>query len=126
MSSPTNDAAISRLLDAIGSGVTARDATGNLLLRLCNRVGALEKLTAQQGKTIDRLAKEPRVPWSVPPAEKPMTGIDAASGAPVKIEPRRAVGRPPGRRDSRPRRTTGRKLVGSMLYHREDLEGFGE
>jgi len=56
------------------------------------------------------------------------TGIDVATGAPVRLEAQasRSRGRPTGRRDATPRaRRRHRKPDGRALHHREDIEDFG-
>jgi hypothetical protein len=69
------------------------------LLRLAFRVSNLERAVELQTKKLQQLAKQPK-PAPVVPI---MTGIDAATGAPVRIEPKRSRGRPLGSRDTHKR-----------------------
>jgi hypothetical protein len=111
------DPAIARVINAIGEGATASDSIAGLLLRVLHRVTSLETVARQVDRRLDLLEKNPRVPWSMAePVTRALTGIDTATGSPVRIEPRRPVGRPQGRRDSRKR-----KPRGSELFHKEDL-----
>jgi hypothetical protein len=132
MPSSATDPGVLRLLDAIAAGTTAADSVGALVLRLVQRVSLLERTSQQHAQQLDKLAKEPQIPWALAEAPKPkavgvdmpapgetMTGIDA-TGASVRISTPRPRGRPPGRRDSHPRRKP--IAVVPTWSHREDLD----
>jgi len=59
----------------------------------------------------------PMVLWAAPSAPAAKPEIDLATGAAVRIEPKRRRGRPLGRKDSHPRRRS------AVWPHREDREG---
>jgi hypothetical protein len=83
------------------------DSVAALLLRLAFRVSNLERAVEQQTKRLQQLAKQPK-PAPVVALAPVMTGIDTATGAAVRIEPKRPRGRPLGSRDSRPRPSRAR------------------
>jgi hypothetical protein len=127
MPSTAVDPGIARVIKAIGEGVTASDSIASLVLKILNRVNSLETIARQSNRRLDLLEKIPRSSWTTlaPATPKPMTGIDVATGAPVRIEPtiHRPVGRPKGKRDSTKRRPR------NALFHQEDVlldRGFDE
>jgi hypothetical protein len=117
---PTIDPAAIKFVEEIAKGASSiPDSIAGILLRLLGRVSSLETTSKQHALKLDKLAKQPRWPGSLPEPtlQKTLTGIDAATGAPVRIEPKRPVGRPPGSRDSAKRRPRG-----AELFHKEDLQ----
>jgi len=131
--SAATDPALARFIEQITDGNNAAaDSVAGLILRLVGRVGRLEKTVSDQGSKLDKLARKPppavRARNPVPMDHRVKTGIDAATGSPVRFETKdsRPRGRPPGRRDATPRARRGyRKLDGRALHHREDVEDFG-
>jgi len=85
----------------------AGDSIAAIVLRLLARVGALERVTEQQARRLDKLAKAPkpvrRHTHDAAPSRK--TGVDP-HGAPewIDVKPApRPPGRPAGSRDVEPR-----------------------
>jgi hypothetical protein len=102
------DPAVLTFIERITVGTAGlADSVAALLLRLAFRVSKLELATEQQAKKLQQLAKQPK-PAPVAALARVMTGVDVATGAPVRIEPKRSRGRPLGSRDRRPRESRAR------------------
>ena len=130
-SAAVTDPAIAAFVEQIAAGTNvAADSVAGLILRLVTRVGRLEKTVSEQGSKLDKLARKP---WPAKPARTASarvveTGIDVATGAPVRLETKasRPRGRPTGRRDATPRaRRWHRKPDGRAVHRREDIEDLG-
>ena len=130
-SAAVTDPAIAAFVEQIAAGTNvAADSVAGLILRLVTRVGRLEKTVSEQGSKLDKLARKP---WPAKPARTASarvveTGIDVATGAPVRLETKasRPRGRPAGRRDATPRaRRWHRKPDGRAVHRREDIEDLG-
>jgi hypothetical protein len=88
---------------------TTTDTVGGLFLRLINRVGVLERKVEAQSSQIAKIDKLARAkPAPVAALAPVMTGVDVATGAPVRILPRRPRGRPAGSRDTYKRTSRAR------------------
>jgi len=102
MPSVIADPVIAQFVERVAAGANAAaDSVAGLVLRLVGRVGALEKTVEAQGvrlKQVDKLARTKLAPVVVP-LTPIMTGIDTATGAPVRVMPKRSRGRPLGSRD---------------------------
>ena len=102
MPSVIADPAVVKFIETVGNGASAAaDSVAGLVLRLVGRVGALEKTVEAQGvrlKQVDKLARTKLAPVVVP-LTPIMTGVDTATGAAVRIMPKRSRGRPPGSKD---------------------------
>jgi hypothetical protein len=102
MPSIVTDPAVIRFIETVNNGVdTAADSIAGLVLRLVGRVSTLEKAVEAQAarlKQVDKLARARRAP--VAPLAPIMTGIDVATGAPIRVQPKRSRGRPLGSRDT--------------------------
>jgi hypothetical protein len=85
-----------------------------LLLRLAFRVSNLERAVEQQAKRLQQLAKQPK-PAPLVPLNPIMTGIDTATGAAVRVMPKRSRGRPRGSLDTHKRAPRRR-------YHEQQAE----
>jgi hypothetical protein len=97
MPSAIADPAVCAFVERItASAAAVPDAIAALLLRLAFRVSNLERAVELQTKKLQQLAKQPKSAPVVPI----MTGIDTATGAPVRVLPKRSRGRPPGSRDT--------------------------
>jgi hypothetical protein len=97
------DPAICAFVERITASTAAvPDAIAALLLKLAFRVSKLELATEQQAKKLQQLVKQPK-PVPVVALAPVMTGIDTATGAAVRIVPKRSRGRPLGSRDRIPR-----------------------
>jgi hypothetical protein len=102
------DPAVSDFVTKItASAAAVPDAIAALILRLAYRVSCLERTAEQQAKKLQQLAKQPK-PAPVAALVRVMTGVDTATGAPVRIEPRRPRGRPLGSRDTHKRLSRAR------------------
>jgi hypothetical protein len=124
MPSAVADAAIQQFVAKITASAGAvPDALAGLLLKLCARVASLERTTKAQALELDKLRKMPRLPAAMLEAATPKvkTGIDVATGAAVRIEPRRGRGRPQGRKDARPRAPRTKLVGGPALSFRDDF-----
>jgi len=138
-SAAVTDPAIAAFVEQIAAGTNvAADSVAGLILRLVTRVGRLEKTVSEQGSKLDKLAQKPKPAHaqSSVRARRPApmdhgvvkTGIDVATGAPVRLETKasRPRGRPTGRRDATPRaRRWHRKPDGRAVHRREDIEDLG-
>ena len=123
----TIDPAVSAFVEKISASTEGlADSIAALLLKLAVRVSSLERVTEQQAQKLERLAKRPQ-PAPIVPLAPIMTGIDVASGAPVRIEPTRSRGRPPGSKDryDRPRRARHHSLQAEGLDNGWDDLGAG-
>jgi hypothetical protein len=112
VSSAPVDPVIIRLLTAIGTGTTVSDSVGALLLRLVNRVGALERAVQAQSAVLQKLSRPAAL---VADAASPPPNGTAVRG-PVGRPPQGTMGRPPGpagRRDAYPRRVGPDKFIAS-------------
>jgi hypothetical protein len=118
MSSSSVDPGIARLLDAIGHGATASDSTAALLLRLVNRVGALERTARDHDLKLDKLSKQPRLPTGVDGRNGASDGPERGSALPPAPSAPRPTG-PKGRVDS-PKYPSRQRTIG--WSHREDHE----
>jgi len=102
MPSVIADPVIAQFVERVAAGANAAaDSVAGLVLRLVGRVGALEKTVEAQGvrlKQVDKLARTKLAPVVVP-LTPIMTGIDTATGAAVRVMPKRSRGRPLGSRD---------------------------
>ena len=111
MPSVIADPAVVKFIETVGNGASAAaDSVAGLVLRLVGRVGALEKAVEAQGvklKQVDKLARTKLAPVVVP-LTPIMTGVDTATGAPVRIMPKRSRGRPRGSLDTYKRPPRGR------------------
>ena len=95
----TIDPAVLTFVEKIGSGTAGlTDSVSALLLRLAFRVSKLERVTKEQAQKLQQLAKQPK-PAPVVALAPIMTGVDTATGAAVRIMPKRSRGRPPGSKD---------------------------
>ena len=95
----TIDPAVLTFVEKIGSGTAGlADSVSALLLRLAFRVSKLERVTKEQAQKLQQLAKQPK-PAPVVALAPIMTGVDTATGAAVRIMPKRSRGRPPGSKD---------------------------
>jgi hypothetical protein len=104
----TIDPAVSDFVTKVSAGAAGlADSVAALLLRLAFRVSCLERTAAQQAQKLERLTKQPK-PAPVTPLVPLMTGIDTATGAAVRVMPKRSRGRPPGSRDTYKRPPRGR------------------
>jgi hypothetical protein len=125
MSSPSIDPAITRLLAAIGSGITASDSVAGLMLRLVHRVSVLERTVQTQAAALQKLARPaPLVADAAPP---PPNGHGGPMGGPVRKPPERPPGCPPqgtmGRRDAYPHRTGPNKFINSYAIDSDFDDG---
>jgi hypothetical protein len=95
------DPAVITFVEKVSAGTAGlADSVAALLLKLAFRVSCLERAAEEQAaklKQVDKLARAKPVP--VVPLTPIMTGVDVATGAPVRIEPKRSRGRPLGSRD---------------------------
>jgi hypothetical protein len=118
MPSVIADPAVVKFIETVGNGASAAaDSVAGLVLRLVGRVGALEKTVEAQGvrlKQIDKLARTKLAPVVVP-LTPIMTGVDTATGAAVRVMPKRSRGRPRGSLDTYKRSPRGR-------YHEQQAE----
>src|SRR6516225_1359946 len=109
--SVVTDPVIAQFVERVAAGANAAaDSVAGLVLRLVGRVGALEKTVEAQGvrlKQVDKLARAKLAPVVVP-LTPIMTGIDTATGAAVRVMPKRSRGRPRGSLDSYKRPPRGR------------------
>jgi hypothetical protein len=108
MSPASIDPAITRLLAAIGSGITASDSVAGLMLRLVHRVSVLERTVQTQAAALQKLARP--APLAADAAPPPPNGH---GGGPVSAPVRKPPGRPPERRDAYPRRIGPDKFIAS-------------
>jgi hypothetical protein len=97
MSSVITDPAIAQFVERVAAGTNAAaDSVAGLVLRLAGRVGALERKVEAQSNQIAKIGKLARAkPAPVVSLAPIMTGIDTATGAAVRIEPKRSRGRFP-------------------------------
>jgi hypothetical protein len=100
--SATIDPSVFAFVQKISSGTAGlADSVAALLLKLAFRVSLLERVTKEQAKKLQQLAKRPQ-PAPITPAPV-MTGVDVLTGAPVRIMPKRSRGRPRGSLDTHKR-----------------------
>jgi hypothetical protein len=96
------DPAVRQFVSKVAASTGAvPDAVAGLLLKLCARTSALERVVKEQAPQLDRLSRQSQalLPADLPP---PPPGFDAEGDTP------RPVGRPKGRRDGHPRRVPQR------------------
>ena len=111
----TIDPAVLTFVEKIGSGTAGlADSVSALLLRLAFRVSKLERVTKEQAQKLQQLAKQPK-PAPVVALAPIMTGVDTATGAAVRVMPKRSRGRPRGSLDTYKRSPRGR-------YHEQQAE----
>jgi hypothetical protein len=97
------DPAVLSFVERISAGSAGlADSVSALLLRLAFRTSKLERAVEQQAKRLQQLAKQPK------PIVPILTGVDVATGAAVRIEPKRPRGRPLGSRDTHKRSSRAR------------------
>jgi hypothetical protein len=95
------DPVIAQFVERVAVGTNAAaDSVAGLVLRLVGRVGALERKVEAQSSQIAKIDKLARAkPAPVVALAPIMTGVDTATGAAVRIMPKRSRGRPPGSKD---------------------------